>query len=38
MRLFSVAELVSVSFYGELNKYLCDWISGRDGVAVNVAL
>lgn len=35
---FSVAELVSVSFYGELNKYLRDWISGRDGVAVHVPL
>lgn len=36
--LFSVAELVSVSFYGELNKYLRDWIAGREGVAVNVPL
>jgi quinol monooxygenase YgiN len=35
---FSVAELVSVSFYGELNKYLRDWISGRDGVVINVPL
>jgi quinol monooxygenase YgiN len=35
---FSVAELVSVSFYGELNKYLRDWISGRDGVALHVPL
>jgi quinol monooxygenase YgiN len=35
---FSVAELVSVSFYGELNKYLRDWISRRDGVAINVPL
>jgi quinol monooxygenase YgiN len=38
VELFSVAELVSVSFYGELNKYLRDWISGRDGVAVHVPL
>jgi quinol monooxygenase YgiN len=35
---FAVAELVSVSFYGELNKYLRDWISGRDGVAIHVPL
>jgi quinol monooxygenase YgiN len=35
---FSVAELVSVSLYGELNKYLRDWISGRAGVALNVPL
>ena len=35
---FSVAELVSIAFYGELNKYLRDWISGRDGVAINVPL
>jgi quinol monooxygenase YgiN len=39
IELFAVAELVSVSFYGgELNKYLRDWIAGRDGVAVNVPL
>lgn len=35
---FAVAELVSASFYGELNQYLRDWISGRDGVAVHVPL
>jgi len=35
---FGVAELVSISFYGELNKYLRDWISGREGVAVHVPL
>jgi quinol monooxygenase YgiN len=35
---FSVAELVSIAFYGELNQYLRDWIDGRDGVAVNVPL
>jgi quinol monooxygenase YgiN len=35
---FAVAELVSISFYGELNQYLRDWITGRAGVAVNVPL
>jgi quinol monooxygenase YgiN len=35
---FSVAELVSVSLYGELNKYLRDWITGRDGVALYMPL
>jgi quinol monooxygenase YgiN len=35
---FAVADLVSISFYGELNKYLSDWISGREGVAVHVPL
>ena len=35
---FSVAELVSIAFYGELNQYLRDWISGRDGVALNTPL
>jgi quinol monooxygenase YgiN len=35
---FSVAELVHVSFYGELNAYLREWISGRDGVALNTPL
>jgi hypothetical protein len=29
---------VSVSFYGELNQYLREWISGREGIAVNVPL
>ncbi|RKG69691.1 hypothetical protein D7V80_08125 [Corallococcus sp. CA054B] len=38
VELFSVAELVGVSFYGELNKYLRDWIAGRDGVSINVPL
>jgi quinol monooxygenase YgiN len=35
---FSVAELVSVAFYGELNAYLRDWSSGREGVSINVPL
>jgi quinol monooxygenase YgiN len=35
---FAVADLVSASFYGELNQYLRDWISGREGIAVNVPL
>jgi len=38
VEIFSVAELVSVSFYGELNQYLRDWISGRDRVAIHVPL
>jgi quinol monooxygenase YgiN len=36
--LFTVAELVSASFYGELNQYLRDWISGRAGIAVQTPL
>jgi quinol monooxygenase YgiN len=35
LELFAVADLVAISFYGELNPYLRDWISGRDGVSVN---
>jgi quinol monooxygenase YgiN len=35
---FAVADLVSAAFYGELNQYLRDWISGREGVTVNVPL
>ena len=35
---FAVAELVSASFYGELNEYLRSWISGREGITVNVPL
>ncbi|MCE9669966.1 antibiotic biosynthesis monooxygenase [Myxococcus stipitatus] len=38
VELFSVAELVSVSFHGELNKYLRDWASGRDGVSLHTPL
>jgi hypothetical protein len=36
--LFAVVELVSAAFYGELNPYLRDWISGRDGIAVHTPL
>jgi quinol monooxygenase YgiN len=35
---FAVANLVSASFYGELNEYLRSWISGRKGITVNVPL
>lgn len=33
--IFAVADLVSISFFGELNKYLRDFITGREGVALN---
>ncbi len=36
--LFGAADLVSVSFYGELNRYLREWSTGREGVTVNVPL
>ncbi|MCK8504216.1 MULTISPECIES: putative quinol monooxygenase [Myxococcus] len=36
--LFAVSDLVSISFFGELNAYLREWATGREGVAVNVAL
>ncbi len=36
--LFAVAELVSIAFYGELNQYLRDWATGREGVAINAPL
>jgi quinol monooxygenase YgiN len=35
---FTVAELVSASFYGELNQYLRDWIASKAGIAVNTPL
>jgi quinol monooxygenase YgiN len=35
---FAVVDLVSASFYGELNQYIRDWIAGRDGISVNVPL
>lgn len=36
--LFAVSELVSASFYGELNPYLRDWITGREGVTLHTPL
>lgn len=35
---FAVADLVSAAFYGELNQYVRDWITGREGIAVHVPL
>jgi len=35
---FAVAELVSAAFYGELNQYIRDWVTGRDGITVNTPL
>jgi quinol monooxygenase YgiN len=35
---FAVADLVSASFFGELNQYVRDWISGRPGITVNAPL
>jgi len=35
---FGVAELVSASFYGELNQYIRDWVTGRDGITVHTPL
>jgi len=36
--LFAVAELVAISFFGELNRYLREWSTGREGVAVHAPL
>ncbi len=36
--LFAVADLVSASLYGELNQYMRDWISGREGITVHAPL
>jgi quinol monooxygenase YgiN len=36
--IFAVVDLVSASFYGALNQYLRDWITGREGIAVNTPL
>jgi quinol monooxygenase YgiN len=36
--IFAVVDLVSASFYGELNQYIRDWITGREGIAVNTPL
>ena len=36
--LFAVADLVSVSIFGELNQYLRDWIEGREGIRLHTPL
>jgi quinol monooxygenase YgiN len=36
--IFGVVELVSASFYGELNQYIRDWITGREGISVHTPL
>jgi quinol monooxygenase YgiN len=36
--MFAVVDLVSASFFGELNQYIRDWIAGREGIALNVPL
>lgn len=36
--MFAVIELVSVTFFGELNEYIRNWIAGRDGVKLNLPL
>lgn len=35
---FTVAELVSAAFYGELNAYLREWTTGRAGITVHTPL
>jgi quinol monooxygenase YgiN len=36
--LFTVADIVSASFYGELNQYIREWVTGREGITVNAPL
>jgi quinol monooxygenase YgiN len=36
--LFTVVDLVSAQFFGELNQYIRDWIAGREGIALHVPL
>jgi quinol monooxygenase YgiN len=36
--IFAVCDLVSAAFYGELNPYIRDWISGREGIALHTPL
>ncbi|WP_394835911.1 antibiotic biosynthesis monooxygenase [Pendulispora rubella] len=35
---FAVADLVSAAFYGELNEYVRNWVSGREGISVHAPL
>jgi quinol monooxygenase YgiN len=37
-QIFAVCELVSASFYGELNQYIRDWVTGRAGITVHARL
>jgi quinol monooxygenase YgiN len=37
-QIFPLCELVSASFYGELNQYIRDWITGRAGITVHAPL
>lgn len=37
-RRFKVADLTSVSLFGELNHYLRNWIAGREGITLHKAL
>jgi quinol monooxygenase YgiN len=36
--IFAVVDLVSAAFYGELNQYIRDWVSGREGITVHAPL
>jgi hypothetical protein len=36
--IFGVVDLVSAAFYGELNQYLRDWVTGREGITLNKPL
>jgi len=35
---FGVVDLVSAAFYGELNQYIRDWVTGREGITVHTPL
>ncbi|MGE0868365.1 MAG: antibiotic biosynthesis monooxygenase family protein [Kofleriaceae bacterium] len=36
--LFTIADLVTASFYGELNQYIREWVTGRDGITIHTPL
>jgi hypothetical protein len=36
--LFAVVDLVSAAFYGELNQYIRNWVTGRDGITLHTAM
>jgi hypothetical protein len=36
--IFAISELVSATFFGELNAYIRAWVTGRDGISLNVPL
>ncbi|HEY4055503.1 MAG TPA: antibiotic biosynthesis monooxygenase [Kofleriaceae bacterium] len=33
--MFGLVDLVTAAFYGELNQYIREWVTGREGITVH---